>query len=252
MLVFIGIVIVFSGCAEKQTPASTPTPAPTPSAFEKADAIRGGLLYDKWWKVTGAPEPKEDNPGYLLTKGTKKGSATWRCKECHGWDYEGVKGAYGSGSHYTGVKGLLQARDKDEQTLFKTIRDGISGRPMVGFGDKLSDEDIWDLVKFIKEGIVDTNAYIKDDKSVVGGNIEKGKELYDNTCASCHGTDGKRINFADEQKPEFIGTIANDNPWEFIHKARFGQPGTSMPSTGWSIQEAIDVLSYAQTLPKFK
>jgi len=29
---------------------------------------------------------------------TRSGKDTWRCKECHGWDYMGVDGAYGSGS----------------------------------------------------------------------------------------------------------------------------------------------------------
>jgi thiosulfate dehydrogenase len=60
------------------------------------------------------------------------------------------------------------------------------------------------------------------------------------------------INFHDADDPEFIGNIAVDNPWEFIHKVRAGQPGTSMPSAidlGWDLQYLIDVLTFAQTLP---
>jgi len=61
------------------------------------------------------------------------------------------------------------------------------------------------------------------------------------------------INFGDDEKPEFVGTIANENPWEFIHKARAGQPGTKMPSAimnGWSTENILDLLVYARTLPK--
>jgi len=49
-----------------------------------------------------------------------------------------------------------------------------------------------------------------------------------------------------------VGTLAADNPWEFLHKVRFGQPGTTMPSAtelGWSLQDVADVLAHAQTLP---
>ena len=79
-----------------------------------------------------------------------------------------------------------------------------------------------------------------------------GEELYASSCAACHGSDGKALNFGDEQEPEYTGTLANDNPWEFLHKVRFGHPGTEMPSAvenGWTTEDAMDVLGYSQTLP---
>lgn len=60
------------------------------------------------------------------------------------------------------------------------------------------------------------------------------------------------INFGDAEEPEYVGTIANDNPWEFIHKVRVGQPGTGMTvglDVGWSMQEVVDLLAFAQSLP---
>jgi thiosulfate dehydrogenase len=76
--------------------------------------------------------------------------------------------------------------------------------------------------------------------------------LYTATCVVCHGVDGRTLNFGDDDDPEYVGTIAIDNPWEFIHKVRAGQPGTPMPSAidlGWILQEVVDVLTFAQTLP---
>jgi hypothetical protein len=49
-----------------------------------------------------------------------------------------------------------------------------------------------------------------------------------------------------------VGTIATDNPWEFFHKIRVGQPGTNMPAAikiGWSLEDVLNVLGFAQTLP---
>jgi len=59
-------------------------------------------------------------------------------------------------------------------------------------------------------------------------------------------------NFASGDAKEYMGTVAADNPWEFLNKATVGQPGEHMPSglnLGWSIQDAVDVMKYAQTLP---
>ena len=86
----------------------------------------------------------------------------------------------------------------------------------------------------------------------MGGDGANGEALYAEACASCHGADGRMINFGDDEDPEYVGTIAVGNPWEFIHKVRAGQPDTNMPSSiedGWSTQDVIDVLVYSQDLP---
>ncbi|MCF8052775.1 MAG: hypothetical protein K9L59_16155 [Desulfobacterales bacterium] len=80
----------------------------TPGAFG------GGQLYDDWWKTTlDTEKPKKD---YHLWKeqstNKRSGYDTYRCKECHGWDYRGKNGAYGKGSHYTGFKGVYEAAKK--------------------------------------------------------------------------------------------------------------------------------------------
>jgi hypothetical protein len=42
------------------------------------------------------------------------------------------------------------------------------------------------------------------------------------------------------------------DPWRFLHKTRYGTPGTEMvigATLGWTEQEGRDVLLYAQSLP---
>ncbi len=72
----------------------------------------GGRLYDTWWQVLGEPAPTATNPAYTASApaGKATGATTWRCRECHGWDYKGATGINGQGSAaFTGIKGILAA-----------------------------------------------------------------------------------------------------------------------------------------------
>ncbi|MEE9586355.1 MAG: cytochrome c, partial [Nitrososphaerales archaeon] len=119
------------------------------------------------------------------------------------------------------------------------------------FSTVMNDDSLTKLAQFISEGTIDLKQYINyDTKKPIGGDESSGKQLYDSTCAMCHGADGLQILFGGE---DGVGTIANGNPWEFIHKVRFGQPGTPMPAgveNGWTIEDIVDVLTYSQTLPE--
>src|SRR3972149_9481411 len=116
------------------------------AAEAKVQSIaRGGLLYDAWWKVVpGAKEPKDNQPLWALqTTNKRKGSVTWRCKECHGWDYKGKDGAYGGGSHKTGFPGVWNAAQKKSADELAAILRG-SANPQHNFSSVLRPEDIAD------------------------------------------------------------------------------------------------------------
>jgi thiosulfate dehydrogenase len=209
-------------------------------------------MYDKWWKVaSGATEPTTDHPLWAIQDtNTRSSSATWRCKECHGWDYKGKGGAYSSGSHYTGFPGVYDAsQTKTKSQLLDIMKGGTDYRH--DFSSALGEAALGDLVNFLKEGPINDVPYIDyATKKAIGANTAHGKELYDKTCAVCHGANGKQIDF---HSGEGVKGVANDNPWETLHKIRFGQPGTGMPSAvvnGWSTQDAVDVLGYSQNLPE--
>ena len=208
--------------------------------YDQADMIRGGQLYDQWWQVNREPQPTGIYESYPST-GKQTGSNTWRCKTCHGWDYKGREGVYETGDDYTGIKGVYSVKDKSAAEIYEAILlKGVS----------LSDQDIWDLTKFLREGQIDMNKYIifsgSQSKSATG-NVDNGRILYESTgrCIECHGADGNK------KSDVAVGRDARDNPWEILHKIRFGQPGTQMPSAvknGLTLQEQIDILTYAQTL----
>ena len=259
----LGLVGLLAGCPPVVPPpdgggggdggGTTP-----PQAFLDASVTRGGSLYDKYWSVTGAAAPTGDHPRWASrpdqTSNTRTGADTWRCKECHGWDYKGKDGAYSSGSHRTGIGGIFGTA-LTAQEAFDSIKTAHS------YGQAgLTDADLWDLAKFVLEGQIDTDTIIDGDGAFIGDD-NAGKTLYDSglgttlACAACHGADGLAVPAgADADFGDFIGLIANDNSWEFQHKARFGQPGVSgMPGLiagGGTTQDAGDLGAFAQTLPE--
>ena len=82
------------------------------------------------------------------------------------------------------------------------------------------------------------------------GSPTRGARFYQTVCANCHGFDGKLLNFGEEDNPEFIGTVAQANPWETLHKVRYGQPVQPMPALiALEIQDMVDIVAYTQTLP---
>lgn len=92
--------------------------------------------------------------------------------------------------------------------------------------------------------------YIDRASKKAKGDAANGERIHQTTCARCHGSDGKLINFKTPPKVEYIGTVAQANPWETLHKLRMGQPGVPMMSMlAFDIQDHVDVLAYTQTLP---
>jgi mono/diheme cytochrome c family protein len=237
-----------------------------PTGYGAASAMRGAHLYDNLQVVTGV-NPAGDNPGYKKTPGKVTGAATWRCKECHGPDYRGVDGFYATGSHFTGVKGLVASTGKDKTELFNAIRTSCLGPTGADAGSLLSDDDVWDLVKFVREGIIDVTPYLDAGGAPIGGDAGKGKVLYEAQCMRCHDADGARINIgAAENYPivtpvhvSYVGTEANHAAFNFFHhRVRFGlaaAPGDfveEMPAAinfGWTMADVRDLLTYCRTLP---
>ncbi len=215
---------------------------------------RGGQLYDNWWKATVyTVKPEGNHPLWKKqTTNTRSGYSTFRCKECHGWDYRGKDGAYGKGSHYTGFAGVIEVAQKMSKIELESVLKGSKDKDH-NFIQYLSNTDISDLALFLKKGVIDVSQIVNSDGTPVNGNINSGSNIFMNNCAHmCHGGAGTMINFGEREQPEYVGTIANKNPWEFIHKVRNGQPGTRMPSAiinTWREKDIRDLLSFARTLP---
>lgn len=220
--------------------------------FPTGDAIRGGKLYDNWFVVVDVLPPDGDHPLWQTQESNlRSGTVTWRCSTCHGWDYKGQEGAFGPDSEeYTGFPGVLNMVGVPYQDIYAWF-DG-SNNPDHDFSELMNWGALVDLITFLRTKQVDVALIIDyEDKSALG-QAEEGRNLYNDECAECHGEDGSALNFNTAQSPEFIGDVAWENPWRFVHHIRFGTlrtPEHSFELTGWSLQNIADTLAYSQDLP---
>lgn len=209
------------------------------NAAESESAVaRGGRLYDKWFTENKAAKPAGDHPAYTVKDGKYGKDTSWRCKECHGWDYLGKDGAYAKGGHATGIKGIGAAKGKDPATIVAVLRDKTHGYTAA----QLSDKDASDLALFVSRGQVDMARLVEGGK--VKGNGDKGEAYFNTICAGCHGLDGKKLKDAPP-----LGSVADNGP-EMLHKVLNGQPGEAMPSLrALDPQIAADIAVYLTRLP---
>jgi cytochrome c553 len=210
---------------------------------EDYSLARGGRLYDAWFKESSDTKaPNIPNPAYPRNSNYYgKKSSDWRCKECHGWDYRGAEGAYRSGKHHTGIKGI---RGKEGATMEEII--AILKDENHGYGNTtMKESDYLDLAMFVSKGQVDMEIFIDPKTKAAKGDTKKGKSYYQTLCVNCHGLDGK----LDDQMPP-VGKLASGNPWEVAHKLLNGQPHSEMPALrALELQVTSDILTYSQTLP---
>ena len=232
-----------------------------PPEFASADGINGGLMYDLFWAQQTGFDQADPNLAIFAAS-----SNFFRCKQCHGWDGLGSQGAYASRAPKTSRPNVSAlnlrtiAAQESPQQLFDAL-ERSSGRrgleadlasydpatnPTVGdlmpdYGEILTDAQIWDLVRYLKVEALDTSELY--DITIVGaypsgvvtysnigegGDAARGHELFQSTCAFCHGFDGAEILV--DGGSYTVGRHLRAKPYEDQHKIKFGQPGTSMIS----------------------
>jgi hypothetical protein len=122
---------------------------------------------------------------------------------------------------------------------------------MPDLSDIMTEEQVWDLVKFLKEEALDTDLLydfvtsgnypsgsITYSNIGAGGNAGDGDAIYTANCAACHGSDGRQI-LVDGSFS--VGSFLRAKPYEVQHKVKFGQPGTSMGSLLTDIADILDL-----------
>lgn len=260
------LVFLFTSCKDKSTEPSEP------SDYTNADGILGGILYDSFW-ATEANYSKASDQN--LVNKLKTYSDFFRCKQCHGWDLLGTNGAYinrgpkTNRPNVSSINLLNIAKTKSPQELFDAMKktagrrdvnydlatynptsNASVGDQMPNYTQLLSDKEIWALVKFMKNEVINnadlydsqiTGSYptgsIKFTNIGKDGNATSGKTYYAQKCQVCHGADGKLIPNLDKTSGMTLGKFMRTKPNEAQHKIKFGQLGSSMTASKTSLQD---------------
>ncbi len=212
---------------------------------------QGGRLYDNWFAQLLINSPPMQHPSYP-SDGLAQLERTWRCVECHGWDF---KGRDVTESGKPPMPGITQAQKYSNSQILRILRNNTHRYT----SQLIPDEQAENLAMFIRFGIDDFKDVVARDGSNQG-NPERGQRLFNFTCRRCHGKEGTNINLGSKRRPRYIGTYSHTDPQLLLHKIRYGQPGVGMLSFGEFVervltgelinkQDLVDVLSYAQTLP---
>lgn len=212
-----------------------------PAAAQDASTLsRGGRLYDNWYRELGERPPAERHKAYPIG-GLVAGDAakTWRCVECHGWDYRGKTGAFGQGERYTGIKGIAGLAGADPAKIVAVLTDAVHG-----YADVMDRRDIEDVASFVANGQTPLMGRIEA-SGRVSAEPAPAAPLYQTMCAICHGADGQLI-------PSIppLGDLARDDPWQALHNIVNGHAGGAMPSLRTLDDGLIlSTLAYLQRLP---
>jgi len=231
-------IFAFAACAFG-SPVFTP---PLVSAGELQSSIaRGGRLYDNWYEEIRERAPTRMHPAYPADRAYSGDPQTsWRCKECHGWDYRGRDGIYGKGDHATGIKGIRGMAGGDLDKIITILKDSTHAYRLL-----MADADFRDLANFVSEGQVDMNRYIDRATKIFKGHKLTHQGYYQSICVGCHGRDGYKL-----QTIPPLGDVTRDNPWEVLHKLLNGHPAEKMPALRvLDKQILVGILAYVQALP---
>jgi len=177
-----------------------------------------------------------------------------QCAACHG---ENGKGG-------VGVPLALESfiDSASDQYLFNTIRSGRPGRLMPAF-KTLSDAQVSAIVAHVrswskKPAPVYSNARIK-------GDIEGGKAIYQDKCATCHGHDaqggsGTGVTFSRPRdlpiiapalaNQGFLASVSDAMIKNTLLNGRQGTPMSSFIKQGLSEKQLDDVVAYIRSLEK--
>lgn len=208
----------------------------------------GGRIYDNWWEALDRDQPEGTNPVYPAT-GQQSGPGTWRCKECHGWDYQGAEGIYGSGSHYTGISGVMGVSGWAPERILPILRD--ENHPYTQ--EMIDDDEMLRVATFLSEGLVDMTPFIDIETRTVipgSGDFNRGRAIFQTTCAACHGFDGRALDWGSGDEHNFVGTEAVDLPDEVFNKISNAHPGVAMINLrAFPAEDRIAVMNYIATLP---
>lgn len=195
----------------------------------EASIARGARLYENWSLESGQREEILPHPEFRTKSNRVEAADTWRCVECHGWDYQGNHG-------FGGIRARLNGKASEVIALLKAKPHGFDGMMRAA--------DFVDLANFVTRGQIDPEPLNQTALRLKSG-AASFENIFATTCAYCHGMDGGR-----QRGIRPLGETARQQPAKVLHLVLNGHAGGNMPALrAFGADFAAGMLAYAKTLP---
>jgi hypothetical protein len=228
---FAGIAFALLLLCTPVTPSAAQETRTQAQPGEAATLSLGGRLYDNHWTVLGRTPPEKWHPQFPSSVKIAP-TGTWRCASCHGWDYRGADGHLGQLSKDPVFKSLAGVAGKDPNRILAALE----ADPHREVTEPIPPRLMLALARFLSYGQQDM-ADLVDTQGKPIGNPLVGKDIFEGTCARCHG-----------DRPS-LGWIARNRTEQAIHKIRNGVPAADMLSLRFlDIDSLSGLLAYLQQL----
>ncbi len=225
------VTIVVGGCADprpiKQLPAPTPIGRlvePTPTLVPALAAVMGegeeGASTAEVPAVAPAQPPDAVAGQQIFVQ---------NCAACHGEDGKGIVQGTPDYTDPEYVRNVIPA------VLFEVITKGKGAMP--AWEGTLDEQQRWDVL------------FYELDFGIKEEDIAKGKDIFAQNCAVCHGEDGKGIvqGTPDFTSPEFWVKASMADRFEVITKGKGAMPaweGTLSEEDRWAVLSYIRTFGY--------
>jgi mono/diheme cytochrome c family protein len=225
----LATLTVLSALMASLIAGSAPAAESTSPTSQDASIARGARLYENWAHESREREEVLPNP-LFTTKDVRVDAAdTWRCVECHGWDYKGNHG-------FPSILSRQGGKPAEIVALLKAAPHRFEGM--------MHESDFADLANFVTRGQVDMAPLI-DSARRLGTGAAAFENIFATTCANCHGLDGGR-----QRGIRQLGETARQQPSKVLHVVLNGHAGGNMPALrSFGTSMAAGMLAYARTLP---
>ena len=263
-----------SAAQESPAPDASDSPA-SDSAASESENGQGGRLFDLFYDPQAFSPDNPKTPAIADGQGGPFGNGTlplpggapllndtghsYRLKSFFGWDLRGAEGIYGPRYHnkkYVLDINLLSPEHTAE-SLTRLFTQGDEELGLPSYQTVLTEDEIATVVRFVMD--VRDGRLPNPDMSWTlsegtpgsyrlntGADPSRGKQLFAERCATCHGSDGTKLLFDDDEYS--LGTHARQKAYEDWFKILNGQPGTLMKrfvtGTGPEMgQQILDILA---------
>ncbi|MGJ7921329.1 c-type cytochrome [Neobacillus sp. LXY-4] len=170
-----------------------------------------------------------------------------QCFACHGDNGKGQGAKEG-----TAINNQYYLNTYSDEDIYNQVKYGREGTVMPAYGSNLSEQDLSNLVAYIRNW--QKKSIEMETPQKISGDPENGRKLYNLYCASCHGNEGvgKKKMGTVLASPQYLQYTTDEQIWD---STAYGREDTRMASSLKGLEgvrqlsesQISDIVTYIRT-----